>query len=295
MFKLKDYKEEPYVLDVMVSCTGEETIKIPALTEKNRNFIEAVVKLDSRYGKENNENGEPNKKAKEKLKKLAESSNYPFGKDLKFSLDEEDNKYIGTTHYWFKQIKENKENNFINILGALYNINLTNSTRRSYKEVFYKAKHLKDKLNNKLDYETIKTELLKDFKSNKTNHIITYLTDPKVMEGNGSCTLSLASKFCSYACNYFNLEDLYSKYDTIVSNNLHYYIDAYLDNSCDLNRDYTNCKKSNFKVNGDKNRFEKNLMVYEAYSFFIEKIIEKIGIKEIGKNELDHIIWYSKK
>ena len=48
-----EQKDKTYELDMVeVSSTDEKTIKIPALTEKNRNFIEAVVKLDSRYGKE---------------------------------------------------------------------------------------------------------------------------------------------------------------------------------------------------------------------------------------------------
>ena len=107
----------------------------------------------------------------------------------------------------------------------------------------------------------------------------------------------MASKFCSYACEYFELQSSYSKYDKIVSDNLHLYIDAYLEDRQDIDEKYNKIKASNFKVNGQSNKFERSLKVYEAYSYFIENILEKLRKYNIAinKNEFDHIIWYSKK
>ncbi|WP_202109203.1 hypothetical protein [Succinivibrio dextrinosolvens] len=291
MFKLKDSKN-PYELDMEVSSTVEKTIKIPALTEKNRNFIEAVVKLDSRYGKEAIIN-KPSDTVLKELQWLSKQTEF-VEDTLSFSIIPGEDNYLGSTHYWFDAIKNNLNNDFCNLLGALYNINLTNSTRRSYREIFYKAKNLREKLNNKLDFNTLKNELSKDFSQNCNNHIISYLTYPGQ---NGACTLSLASKFCSYACEYFGLDKSYSKYDTIVSDNLKYYIDAYLTDEQDLSKDYNKFRDSKFKVNGQGKKFERSLKVYQAYSYFIERIIEKLAVKKvsINKNELDHIIWYSKK
>lgn len=289
-----EQKDKTYELDMVeVSSTDEKTIKIPALTEKNRNFIEAVVKLDSRYGKEAIIN-KPNDTVLKKLQGLSEQTEFTeFDEDTtSFSIIPGKKYYLGSTHYWFDAIKNNLNNDFCNLLGALYNINLTNSTRRSYKEIFYKAKNLREKLNNKLDFNTLKNELSKDFSQNCNNHIIAYLTDPGQ---NGSCTISLASKFCSYACEYFGLDKSYSKYDTIVSDNLKYYIDAYLTDEQELSNDYKKFRGSKFKVNSQG--FERSLKVYQAYSYFIERIIETLAVKKvsINKNELDHIIWYSKK
>lgn len=280
-----------YELDLMVS-KNDAAFKIPALTEKNRDFIEAVVKLDSRYGKEAIIN-KPSDDVLKDFQLLSEHTEFE-GNNLSFSIVPGKDNYLGSTHYWFDAIKNNLNNDFCNILGALYNINLTNSTRRSYREIFYKAKNLKEKLNNKLDFNTLKNELSKDFSKDCNNHIIAYLTDPGQK---GSCTISLASKFCSYACEYFELQNSYSKYDNIVSDNLHLYIDAYLEDRQDIDEKYNKIKASNFKVNGQSKKFERSLKVYDAYSYFIENILEKLRKDNItiNKNELDHIIWYSKK
>lgn len=88
---------------------ADQNDRIPALTRKNADFIEAVVRLDSNYANDLAITGPDRDYDPEKY---AENSN---------------GMYCGSTAYWFEQMKQN--NDFKrNVLGAVIAIDRTNST-----------------------------------------------------------------------------------------------------------------------------------------------------------------------
>lgn len=76
--------ENPYVLDYVAGRTD----KLPALTRKNADFIEAVIHLDSNYAKDLEINPPSN------------------GYDPELNVESSNGKYCGSTAYWFNEMKK---------------------------------------------------------------------------------------------------------------------------------------------------------------------------------------------
>ena len=256
------HTSDPYVLDFILGYD-----KMPALTRKNANFIEAVVNLDSNYAKDS-QIIPPDEK---------------FDVNVHFSNAE--GRFCGSTAYWFKKLKDKEIDFRTGILGAIVAIDTVNST------------HLEAAKDGRLEMrERICTrcanvnelilELNKEYSINVEDHLISLLTKSIPAKGkNGErYNLSFASKFCSYASIYLGTEVQYSKYDNVVSDALPYYEEVYLG---------VKRKKTEYKVNQNaSDKFSYLLDLYKRYSKCIEKILAET---DLNKEELDHIIWYGYK
>jgi len=209
--------------------------------------------------------------------------------DYKNSWDDEKNimykrngkvKYIGSSHYWLKQLKEIIDTNNLmskdgfryeqiinNVIIAIDNENSThlNSDRIGRNNV-------KDKILG-MERKELK-EYLKN--SNNKYELIKIIQTPKNDKEKNH--LSFASKFCHYACLCLfqdtEYEDNYSIYDNILKNNLPKYIQRYLD------------------VDIKKEQYENNYNQYIKYIDDIRNKAEKLYGKRISRNGFDHLLWY---
>ncbi len=261
--------EDPYVLDYAVGGN----FRIPALTEKNARFIEAVVGLDSNYNRDTDVNAAPDD-----------------GFDPFRNASSSDGKYCGSPAYWFNQM-ENGGDFEKCLLGAIISIDRTNST------------HLESAVNGRVAIKNIilgackdiihlKEELNKDFRLNPKKHLIGLLSCEMTAKKSGTTrsNLSFASKFCSYAslCLKTNFE--YSKYDNVVASHLGDYIKLYLN---DMLTKQTSYKYDSSRKNKSCDGLQYTLDIYSNYYQLIGNIIDllKQDIK-IDRNEFDHIVWY---
>ena len=268
MYKLITLKNKPYELDRL---ENEDGIKIAAITRKNIDFISAVIRLDSNYSREHFKQ-EPDK-----------------GFDPIQNVDSF-KKYCGSMEYWLDSLSKSDsfEEYRRNIYGAIISIDRANSTHlgssKSGRAVI--AERI---LRNFKTVNELKGALLVPFSQNDKNHIIAIISKPidGVRENTVRINLSFATKFCAYTSMYLLKRDLYSKYDNVVAENLHFYANAY------LNRPM---KCSAFKSNSRK--LEDKLKIYSLYSDVITSILEavkkKIG-EEVTREEFDHIVWYCNK
>ena len=269
--KLEQPKTTPYVLDYKVY----NDLKIPALTRKNADFVEAVVGLDSNYNRDADVNAKPDDDF-----------------DVFQNTSSSSGKYCGSSAYWFYKMEHG--GNFEEcLLGAIISIDRTNSThlesgvdgRRVIKDIILK------KCKN---VEKLKKELNKDFQTNPKEHLIGIMSVdlPAKKKGTNRSNLSFASKFCSYASICLNTQIEYSKYDNVVASHLKEYVEAYLNRS-----DIKNCE---FKYDSDrKNKSQDRLHyvtnVYIRYYQLIGEIIDCLKQQHnvsISRNEFDHIVWY---
>lgn len=260
---------DPYELDYVIV---KKDIKLPALTEKNARFIEAVVRLDSNYARDFCEN-EPDSEF-----------------DPEINAQDAKGKYCGSSAYWFKKMKEDGTNFKKCVLGAVIAVDTVNSThleacnngRREARDIICDYCHNCEDLVKKLNVP---------YSADK-NHILSLLCQPMDAKNKKGkrYNLSFASKFCSYAAELLNANLRYSKYDDVVSDILPLYADVY------LGRKYP---KGAFKIKyGQKGDvLQQRLDLYSKYDKCIDDILntlkgEKIFLK---KEELDHIIWYGYK
>lgn len=181
------HSDNAYVTDRIASNE-----KLIALTRKNADFIEAVVKLDSNYAKD-------------------------------FDMTNKE-----STAYIFNEMQNGGsfEECVSNVIAE---IDKTNSThleaaldgRKTMAKSVCSICHSVDDL---------KTELQKDFLAQNRNHILAVLTDKiKAKNKDGfRYNLSFASKFCSYASEFLKIDKRYSKYDNIVARALPTYSKIYL-------------------------------------------------------------------
>lgn len=233
-----EYSQDPYKLDHIQFNTQS----IAALTRKNADFIEAVVELDSNYGKD---------KTEDWFKKMLK------GGDFKKCLSE-----------------------------AITEIDKINSTRLEA-GVNGRNEMVKRVLSLCNNVEDLKRELLKEFSANDEKHILYKLTDKiKAKNRDGyRYNLSFATKFCSYASQFLEIGDNYSKYDSVVAKCLPLYSECYLKGKT---------AKNHFLVKQHKNDLESRLSLYATYSAYINRIMALIKADNINltRSELDHIIWY---
>lgn len=260
--------KDSYKLDYI----ADQKDRIPALTRKNADFIEAVVRLDSNYANDLAITG-PDR-----------------GYDPEEYAENSNGMYCGSTAYWFDRMKQNSDFKR-NVLGAVIAIDRTNST------------HLEASVNGRIamrniiceycnNYEDLINKLNEKFFSGNYNHLIALVSQPlrSKRKKEKRYNLSFATKFYSYASTFLNESSRYSKYDNVVSAALPMYAGIYLG---------MKIPKGAFKIktNPKEDKFNHRLKVYEKYADCIEKIIETLQSDDIiiSKDELDHIIWYGYK
>ena len=115
--------DNPYVLDCI---EGKNTM--PALTRKNADFIEAVVRLDSNYAKDILYNPPSD------------------GYDPEMNVSDSGGKFCGSSEYWFKEMMKEPEY-YRCLLGAVIAVDTTNSThleaclngRKTVCDIIYKC------------------------------------------------------------------------------------------------------------------------------------------------------------
>lgn len=259
------HSDNPYVMDYL-----DDKKTMPALTRKNADFTEAIVGLDSNYAKDS--------------KIIPPDASF----DPETNASNADNKFCGTTAYWFSELIKPDCDFSKCLLGAIIAIDTTNSTHLEAAENGRKV--MRDRIVESYhDLSGLMEALKRKFDGCK-NHPISVLTEGIKAKGKDGVryNISFASKFCSYACVYLNLGVSYSKYDNVVSDALPEYERLYLGKTS---------KKREYKVKQQsKNRFENILDVYIKYSDCIEKVLSEIdNANRMTKDELDHIIWYGYK
>lgn len=262
------HSKDPYTMDMV------ESYDIAALTIKNSNFIEAVLKLDSNYKKES--------QAVRPDEKFSLRNNASNSKGL----------YCGSTRFWFEEMtKSNSSYSYDDcVLGAVISIDRSNST------------HLETTRNGRIkmaqriikccpNVRSLIRNLSRSFSVKDDSHLISYMIEKglkSIKNGKDMYYLSFASKFCSYASLFLNVEVDYSKYDDVVARSLPIYYQAYCGKKV---------KKTEFKVNHSANdKYQDRLDVYERYSAAIKEIIDSLdNDNKLTRDEFDHIIWYGMK
>lgn len=146
--------KDPYVLDYIKGYD-----KIPALTHKNSNFIEAVVRLDSNYAKE--------------------SSLVP--PDQGFKPDTHVNHakglYSGSSKYWFDAMVKGTEPFDTALLGAIIAIDRSNSTHLEASNGGRLEMH--DRIIKKCtNHHDLENMLNQKFRAGDKNHLISILSQP---------------------------------------------------------------------------------------------------------------------
>ena len=254
--EIDSYPDDCYKLDMI---KGEQ---IPALTDKNRRFIEAVVHLDSNYKRDDDIYAIPK------------------------------GKFLGSSSYWFNQMIIRKQYTYSECLqNAIIAIDRTNSTHleattdgreKMYKIIIQKCPDV-DSLKNELKNSSI-----------DTNHLIGLMSVDLPANGKSGLrsNLSFASKFCAYASIALGCGDLYSKYDNVVSDHLNKYVKYYLRRK--ITKYSIKCDSQKKRELIPEEKIKYTLDVYNNYSYLIEQIIRQLEMHNINisKSELDHIIWY---
>lgn len=259
----------PYILDYAVGGG----LKVPALTRKNADFIEAVVGLDSNYNRDADIDSAPDD-----------------GFDPFVNVSSSGGKYCGSSAYWFHKM-ENGGNFEECLLGAIISIDRTNSTHlESAIDGRLKIKDIIMNACNNVD--DLKRELNKDFHINPKEHLIGLMSEEMdAKKKNKRSNLSFASKFCAYASLCLGTKLEYSKYDNVVASHLGDYIRLYLNDRSTKVKEY---KYDSTKKNKSDDGLQYTVDIYIRYYELIGNIISKTKQNnvQIDRNEFDHIVWY---
>ena len=248
-------------------------LKVPALTRKNADFIEAVVGLDSNYNRDADIDSAPDD-----------------GFDPFVNVSSSGGKYCGSSAYWFHKM-ENGGNFEECLLGAIISIDRTNSTHlESAIDGRLKIKNIIMNACNNVD--DLKRELNKDFHINPKEHLIGLMSEEMdAKKKNKRSNLSFASKFCAYASICLGTKLEYSKYDNVVASHLGDYLRLYLNDRITKAKEY---KYDSTKKNKSDDGLQYTVDIYIRYYELIGNIISKAKQNnvQIDRNEFDHIVWY---
>lgn len=303
-----NYKVEEgaiYALDYVYNDMITKGQKIPALTRKNADFIEGVVKIDSNYGRDLDVESKYDAKIvniKDYLEKYLKNVNQKdeevSDSEIETKTKKSNNKakYCGSIAYWFNQMNNGQYDFETCLSGAIIAIDRTNSTHLN--SSINGRLVIKDRILNDLNINDVKG--LKNHLKLKNNDLISKLTDEMdgVRKNTKRYNLSFASKFCAYAAQFLLNEFLYSKYDNIVSTNLPIYEKLYLGK--------LDVKNNTYLINQNHKKkystlLEFYLSIYENYCKTINEILEEVNSQydkkedKLTLDEFDHIIWYGLK
>lgn len=219
----------------------------------------------------------------------------PVGYDPKIYAESSNDKYCGSTVYWFNEMKKPNCNFRKCVLGAVIAIDSANSThleaavsgRKTMRDIICK------KCNNYLDLIDM---LNTPFKLSNHKHLNALLTTKTISKKDGKVrfNISFATKFCAYAHIFLNSKIQYSKYDNIVSSELPYYSEFYFHEAKKLNEYKINDTQRRKLDEEDNFQYRFNVLDYEKTS---NRIIEKLKIDGINLTieEFDYIVWYGLK
>lgn len=281
----------------------------PSLTKKNRDFIEAILSIDSNYRQYTNNtiNHHIYKNIKDPLNEIFKRLN-DENEDFKTNLlkiivliDTSNSTHLSASFYTGDDNSEfvtinNKEYNVLNglkemrdrITKSIHNVNeLIGAIKTPFDP--YDKNHIFNIMNE----PTIKRE--KNKKYNEVNE--TYI------QKNKKFNTSFVSKFLSYCYSYLiGSDNMYSKYDNVLAKYLPiYYANYYYKNSeikIDENRYIiSESKRAQLKKQGIERLKIEYAKLYEKYNNDIQDIIDKLKKANINltRDEVDHIIWYTLK
>lgn len=247
-------------------------VDVPALTSKNIDFIEGVIRLDSNYKNDSDINKAPDP-----------------SQDLTVDFENITNKYIGSIAYWFGQMKQGEDFNKC-LKGVIVAIDRTNSTHLEASEDGRQTMFeiIVNKCQNVYDLMCELDKVNADGTVLPASLIIEMSNGIKASGKEGFWrNLSFASKFFAYADLNLNNKTRYSKYDNIVSNHLHYYVEIILNDKAFITR--------HIKLN-NKSSDDNILSVYNTYASYIGKIINEANknctVNNLNRNTFDHLVWY---
>lgn len=270
----------PYELDKVKTSNG-----IVALTRKNADFIEAVVRLDSNYGDD-------------MIIKKPSKGYDPESNAQKFSK-----KNRGSTAYWFDEMQKPGCDFNKCVLGAIISIDITNSTH-------LEAAYFLDQNGNKVPCRKRMRDIIcaqcsnchelvdllnQPFDPKNHNHLISLLTAKTISKRGGKprYNISFATKLCAYASLFLKANNKYSKYDNIVSDALPKYEEIYLGRK-KKTKEYK-IEHNKLKNKSDAENYQYRLDVYANYAKTIDDILESLNTTSdsLTEEEFDHIVWYS--
>lgn len=291
---------------------GKEIVENEKLmiTKNNALFIEAILKIDSRY------------------KNASDLDNSPSIEYINYLNNENINEYNSKIHqygsgsYWISKLVEIIKN------GKDDEIEVKIASEKKDKDI---------KTNYKLDLKTVIRGVVCAIDRENSTHLVAHKSGKKVGRSNVSNKIfnlinknleefkekllnendfslvelltipeeknkenyhySFATKFCKYLSLGFET-DKYYIYDNVIINNIDYYIDKY-----NLNKSKYSINKLKFnKKLADKNIQGEIEKQYKDLWNCLEEI-RKIANSnkndkkndKILRNELDHLIWYSNK
>ncbi|MBZ4212832.1 hypothetical protein LAD74_02445 [Mycoplasma sp. U97] len=277
-----------------------ENKKIPLINIKNRNFINAVLQVDSNYNFDINGKECDQKFIKYLRNKIKNLDKLELGNKIQIReiLEDKIKGNHGSSSFWFSKIKDMIENKNQNndltyeecILGAIISVDRINSTHlEANKNARYKIwKRIINEITQ--DPKEFKNALEADCDlNNHENHILFKISYPVLKEDEKEKTrynLSFASKFCAYATKIISGKMLYPKYDKIVRKNLHLYYKKYVDKNVKVSKNFYD-------------KYDNNIEKYKKYKNHIEEIVKNVNVKldineedKISIDDFDHIVWY---
>lgn len=279
-----------------------ESEKYPTLSKKNRDFVEAILSIDSNYRQYTNNtiNHHIYKNIKDPLSEIFKRLN-DENEDFKTNLlkiivliDTSNSTHLSASFYTGDDNSEfvtinNKEYNVLNglkemrdrITKSIHNASeLIETIKRPFD--FYDKNHIFNIMNE----PTIKRE--KNKKYNEVNE--TYI------QKNKKFNTSFVSKFLSYCYSYLiGSDNMYSKYDNVVAKYLPIYYAYYKKNKIKIDENryiILESKRAQLKKQGIERLKIEYAKLYEKYNNDIQEIIDELKKANINltRDEVDHII-----
>lgn len=287
-----------------------ESEKYPTLSKKNRDFVEAILSIDSNYRQYTNN-----------------TINHHIYKNIKDPLSE-----------IFKRLNDENEDFKTNLLKIIVLIDTSNSTHLSTSfytgddnsefvtinnkeyNVLNGLKEMRDRITKKINNANELIEAIKiPFNPYDKNHIFNIMNEPTIkreknkkysevneayIQKNKKFNTSFVSKFLSYCYSYLiGNNNIYSKYDNVLVKYLPIYYAHYKNSENKIDKNdknkyiLSNLNKEQLRKQGIENLKIGFAKLYKKYNDDIQEIINKLKEQNINltRDEVDHIIWYTLK
>ena len=284
-----------------------ESEKYPTLSKKNRDFVEAILSIDSNYRQYTNN-----------------TINHHIYKNIKDPLSE-----------IFKRLNDENEDFKTNLLKIIVLIDTSNSTHLSASfytgddnsefvtinnkeyNVLNGLKEMRDRITKSIHNASELIETIKrPFDPYDKNHIFNIMNEPTIkreknkkynevnetyIQKNKKFNTSFVSKFLSYCYSYLiGSDNMYSKYDNVVTKYLPIYYAYYKKNKIKIDENryiILESKRAQLKKQGIERLKIEYAKLYEKYNNDIQEIINELKKTNINltRDEVDHIIWYTLK
>lgn len=280
----------------------------PALSEKNRDFVQAMLSIDSNY--------------RQYANNTIHNHIYEIAKD---SLSE-----------IFKRLKSNDKDFETNLLKIIVLIDASDSTHLSASfytgnddsesviinkkkyNVLNGLKEMRDRITKSIHNVSDLIEAIKKhFDPYDKNHIFNIMNEPTIkreknkkysevnetyIKKNKRFNTSFVSKFLSYCYSYLiGSDNMYSKYDNVLAKYLPIYYAYYKNNENKIDKNryiISDSKRAQLKKQGVENLKIEFAKLYKKYNDDIFEIVNILKNKHkinLSKDEVDSIIWYTLK